>query len=61
LDGRFDRSNCGLGYFDILFDRARVGSDRTNHDVLPPNRESASKYDNLTVIAAVDVVQRVPG
>ena len=26
--GRFDRPNCGLGHFDILFDRARTGSDR---------------------------------
>jgi len=57
LDGRFDRPNCGLGHFDILFDRARAGSDRTNHDALLPNRKSAPKYDNLTVVAAVDAVQ----
>jgi hypothetical protein len=58
LDGRFDRPNRGLGYFDILFDRARTGSDRTNHDTLTANWKSAPKYDNLTLVAAVDAVER---
>jgi hypothetical protein len=53
-----DRPNCGHGHFEILFDRARTGSDRPNHDALPPNRKSAPKYDNLTVVAAVDTVER---
>jgi hypothetical protein len=61
LDGRFDRPDCGLGHFDILFDRPRTGSDRTNHDALPPSRKSAPKYDNLTVVADVNAVEGSPG
>jgi hypothetical protein len=50
------RPNGSLGHFDILFDPARTGSNRTNHDALPPNRKSAPKYSNLIV---VDAVQRL--
>jgi hypothetical protein len=39
LDGRSDRPNCGLGHFDILFNRARTGSNRTNHHALPAKPE----------------------
>jgi hypothetical protein len=59
LDKRFDRHNPGLSHCDVLFDCTRTRSDRTNHDALPPNRKSAPKYDNLTVVTAVDTVQRL--
>jgi hypothetical protein len=59
LDERFDRPSGCLSHFDILFDRARTGSDRTNHDAFPPDRKAAPKYDNLTTVAALDAVQRL--